>query len=425
MLTLSKWTFLLLVFSLPLVRPFNLTLFDLQVPYTDLIFLVSLVFWIIALVRRKTTLRIDRAYIFVGLYALAFTISTYLSVEPKLSFFKLLGEYYLFGLSFLALNLVQDLQFTKRDVIAWLVGAGLTFLASFAGFILFYMGYTDSDSNYFLSHLGSLPAGNYPRIHALFANANMLCNFLNVGILLALLAERLGWIRRSIVILLIAGISFAALFSISPGLGGIALSVGLWFFVVGSNKWFAKPMFACGLILAVAAFAVTLISPDTSNTAQEIPLPLIEKKFEPSVRALVWEDTIQTVRQYPWFGKGTGTNVADVRYEVLSGMQQWLGDAHNMWLNVLGQTGLFGLAAFILMLGYFLKRCSFTFRDDNEWHYVRVALSCAFVGAFLYQGIAGSFEDARHLWVLVGLLAASSVSANGSKSDISPASKTL
>jgi putative inorganic carbon (hco3(-)) transporter len=38
---------------------------------------------------------------------------------------------------------------------------------------------------------------------------------------------------------------------------------------------------------------------------------------------------------------------------------------------------------------------------------VPVALGIAFLGAFAYQGLGGSFEDARHLWLLFGLLIAS------------------
>ena len=419
MLTLSRWSFLLLVVSLPLVRPFNLILFDLVVPYTDLIFLVSFAFWVIALVRRETSVRTDRLFIFVGLYALAFTVSTIFSTEPKTSFFKLLGEYYLFALCFLTFNLVRDEQFLRRVVIAWLVGSGLTALASIGGFTLFYLGFKNAgDNNYFLSHFGSLPAGNYPRIHALFANANMLCNFLNVSVILALLAERLGWLRRSLAITLLSGIMFAALFSISPGLGGIALSIGLWFWIVGRTTWHGRAALVGGIMLATAAFASTLVSPDTSNTTQEIPVPFVEKKLEPSVRVLIWEDVLTNARQDPWFGRGTGLDVANVNYVTLSGQQQALGDAHNMWLNVLGQTGLFGLATLMLMLVYFVKRSRFQITNGGDAQYIHVALSCAFVGAFLYQGLSGSFEDARHLWVLIGMFAAISADpANGSKSD--------
>lgn len=422
MLTLAKWSFLLLVVSLPLVRPFNFSIFDLQVPYTDLIFLVSAAFWIVAVIKRETSVKTDRSFFFIGLYAIAFTVSTLISVDPATSFFKLLGEYYLFSLCFLTFNLVQDSKFLKRVVTAWLAGTAITIFASVMGFVLFYLGLKNAGNNYFLSHFGSLPAGDYPRIHALFANANMLCNFLNVSIMFALLAARLGWLSRVFTTIFVAGLMFAAFFSISPGLGGIALSVGLWYLATGSRSRIAKPVFVCGMVLAVAAFASTLISPDTDNTAQEVPLPFIERKFEPSVRVLVWQDTLKTVIQYPWFGKGTGIDVADVRYHVLSGMEQRLSDAHNMWLNVLGQTGLFGFTALMLMLGHFTTRCRFRINDGQ---YAQIAISCAFVGAFLYQGLNGSFEDARHLWVLLGLFTAITAKEfNASGNDISPASIT-
>jgi len=202
------------------------------------------------------------------------------------------------------------------------------------------------------------------------------------------------------------------------------LGVGLWFWVVGQKKLFARPALACGIVLAVAAFAATLVSPDTNNTTQEIRLPFIEMTIEPSVRVLVWQDTLRTVRQYPWFGKGTGMDVANTRYEVLSGMQQLLRDAHNSWLNVFGQTGILGLAVFMLMLGYSIKRCRFSITDGGDHQYIHIALSVAFVGAFLYQGLGASFEDARHLWVLVGLLGAISSVGSNAENDTLPESTT-
>ncbi|MGB2750461.1 MAG: O-antigen ligase family protein [Pyrinomonadaceae bacterium] len=421
-LKLSKYLFLLLVFSLPLVRPFNFTFFGLLVPYTDLIFLAAFGAWCVALIRREASLRIGRLFIFIGIYAAAFTLSTFLSVDPTASFYKLLGEYYLFGLCFLTFNLANERRFQKQIIFAWLAGTGVTAVASIAGFVLFYAGFKTNLDNYFLSHLGSLPEGDYPRIHALFANANMLCNYLNVSVVLILLAEHLGWIKKRTALILGAGTLFSALFSISPGLGGIALSVGLWFWAGGQKRWIARPALACGIILAVLAFAATLVSPDTNNTAQEIPLPFIEKKLEPSVRVLVWQDTARTVRQYPWFGKGTGMDVANTRYEVLSGMQQLLRDSHNMWLNILGQTGIFGLAAFLLLLGYLIKRCRFRIGDGGDGRYIHLALSTALVGAFLYQGLGGSFEDARHLWVLLGLLGAIGYAGTNAENDTLPAS---
>ena len=40
-LKIAKWLFLLLIIFVPLIRPFNVVIFGLQVPYTDFIFLAS------------------------------------------------------------------------------------------------------------------------------------------------------------------------------------------------------------------------------------------------------------------------------------------------------------------------------------------------------------------------------------------------
>jgi hypothetical protein len=262
--------------------------------------------------------------------------------------------------------------------------------------------------NYFLSHFGSLPAGNYPRIHALFANANMMTNFLNVSLMLTVLAEKTRWLPKIWARMLHAGIWFAAFFTFSPGLGGLFLSLGIWIWIVfkKSRKLFlGKSALAAALVFAFLFFGSALISPDTANTARGFSMPFSEKIFEPSVRVLVWENALRNFTEFPFVGRGTGTNTAQLRYQTLSGTNQILLDAHNVWLNVLGQIGLFGFAAFALLNFYFITNCRFNFDELNEANLIHFALSCALVGAFLYQGLGGSFEDARHLWILFGMFA--------------------
>ena len=404
---ICKWLFLLLIFSLPLIRPFNTVIFGLLVPYTDFIFLFVFAFWLAALIRGETVFRRDKFYIFIALYGLALIISTIFSTQPERSFFKLLGEFYLFALAVLTFNLVQDKTFYKQITFAWLSGTALTILATAAGFGLFYLGYKTQAENYFLSHFGSLPAGNYPRIHALFANANMMCNFLNVSIILALLAEKAGWLKKIWARILQFGILFAAFFTFSAGLGGMVLSAGIWFWALYSqNKksLFAKFALFSAIILAGFVFGSTLISPDTSNTTREFFVPFSDKKVEASVRVRVWENAFEKFQEFPVIGRGTGTNTASLQYRTLSGDNQILLDAHNVWLNVLGQAGLLGLIAFLTLNLFLMNNCRFKFEEINEPNLIQLALSCAVVGAFFYQGLSGSFEDARHLWILFGLL---------------------
>jgi len=107
------------------------------------------------------------------------------------------------------------------------------------------------------------------------------------------------------------------------------------------------------------------------------------------VRVLVWKNVIERTAPDLLLGRGTGATTADLAYTQLSGERQVLADAHNMYLNVLGQAGLIGLAAFVIMVFALTRRCRLKTKDA-----FLLTTSCAFAGAFLYQGLTGSFEDA-------------------------------
>jgi len=63
------------------------------------------------------------------------------------------------------------------------------------------------------------------------------------------------------------------------------------------------------------------------------------------------------------------------------------------------------MAAFLTIVLY-LFRNGDRYCEDDANVLIRRGLRAAFIGAFLYQSLTGSFEDARHIWVLIGLMAA-------------------
>jgi O-antigen ligase len=71
-------------------------------------------------------------------------------------------------------------------------------------------------------------------------------------------------------------------------------------------------------------------------------------------------------------------------------------EAHDVALSVLGQTGLVGLVAFAAFVVLALRGVSSA----------RPALFAALVGTLVYHGLFAALEDARHLWVLPGMVAA-------------------
>ena len=406
--SLIEWLFFALIVSLPLVKPFSLPLFSTVIPVTDFIFAITFVVWLFALASGKTHLRPSRFYLYLFLYAAAMTISTVFSDDFGRSAVKLAGEFYLLSLAILTFNVVRSLKDFRQVARGWSVGTILTIAASIAGFVLYYAGYKTTADNFALFQYGTIPAGNFPRLQAFFLNANMTCNYLTVSLLLILIAEHLGWLNKTLSRVTKAGIWLAAFFTFSPGFGGMLLAQGFWNWAKYRktvHRRFAAGWLAIGIFAAILFFAATVIHPDTENTDQDFRLPVINYTIEPASRVLVWRQAIGTAAENPLFGKGLNAEAASVFYTTLSNEPHYLSDAHNTFLSVTVQNGTIGLAAFALLLVYLFK-CFLPlgFAEDRRI-IVKTGLGIAFISAFLYQGLAGSYEDTRHLWVLIGLLA--------------------
>jgi len=198
----------------------------------------------------------------------------------------------------------------------------------------------------------------------------------------------------------------SATLTLSPGLGGLVLGLCLWLWA----DWRKDEPFRAKLALfggcagALAMCIATMISP--AQLAQEdISSAIARHHFQPSSRLLCWEAAVGTVRQYPLLGKGTGLPIECPPYLRADGEVEYLLDAHNSYLNIAALKGVFGLAGFLAIAAWLLLRAgrwSLASTDDV----IVTTLAIAFAQGFLYQGLSGSFEHTRHLWVLAGLLMA-------------------
>ncbi|HEX9963266.1 MAG TPA: O-antigen ligase family protein [Pyrinomonadaceae bacterium] len=403
-LRFAKISFLLLIFSLAFMQPF-VYVAGFRAVATDIIFLFTFAFWILALLTGQTRFRRHRFYRLLLFYFAAMLVSTVFSVNPRTSFVKLLGEIYLLSLPVLTFNLIENEKDLKRGLQVWLAATGFVVVTGILTVFLFYLQRENPLLDYTLFSYGSLPPGNYPRIHLTFLNANMLCNYLSVSLMFLLIFQKLGWINRKIFYFLLTGIFFCAAFTISPSLGGIALSLGVWLWLCfkKSKPLYARINLAGGVLAAVAFIFALTIAPSLHPTAPfYIDVPVIEKRVAPSARIMTWADSWKTFTENPLVGRGVGQDACDVRYFDLTERLQTLTDAHNVFLNVAAQTGVFGLLAIILIIFYITRKTFPLVFDETNRSVFRIGFGLAFISAFFYQGIGGSYEDARHLWVLIG-----------------------
>lgn len=404
-MTAARWLMLLYVGVLPIVRPLDTRILGIHIFATDLIFAGAFLFWLLAAVRRRPWF--DPKYLAAaGAFFFALLLSAIFSTEPQKSLLKLTGVFYLIAVSLVVADLIRDDGFLKKLAFAWVAGTVVTIAGSAMGLIGFYAGYKTMATNFFLFHSGSLPPGNYPRVVAFFENPNMTANYLTVAVKMAIGAYRSGWLPARIAMAIVLLVFGSAALTISPGIGGLIAGVGLWTALVRFKpQTRQRTLTLAGVASAALLLALsTAIAPVNRGSEHTVTIPVIEKQIEPSVRFLVWMNTIERGLEYPILGRGIGTDVARVFYQVPSGQKQLLRDAHQAWLNIFGQAGLLGLCAFVWLCIYLFSVCRFTIDEDSTRTVMLVACSCAFVGAFLYQNLFGSFEDARQLWVLIGML---------------------
>jgi O-antigen ligase len=350
-------------------------------------------------------------------YFAAMLTSTFFSVDVKASFIKLLAEMYLIGLAVLAFNLIDDENDLKQVAKAWLCGAIVPVVIALLTLLLFYAWPGHPLLEYTTYHYGAVPVGNYPRLSSTFVSASMFCNYLNVSLVILFIARERRWIGKAAFLIFSAAILICSVFTISAGLGGIFLSAGIWVWLVLRDK---KPVagrlagrlaLAGGIGIAVLFLALNFFALQNTQviggeTTYLYKVPGTAIQLQPSSRMLVWSDAIKTFSENPLTGKGLGQPVSNVVFQNTDGSHSLLTDAHNVFLSVAAQCGLAGLVTILALAGYILWAGFGSNLAINRGAIILKGLGIAFLSAFVYQGLTGSFEDARHLWVLIGIIPA-------------------
>lgn len=397
---------MLLVFSLAFIFPF-VNIFEQRIPLTDFIFIFVFIFWAIGILLKKVELKFHFFFVILAFYLIAIFISVNFSANPQSSFIKFLGEIYLVFLTVITFNFIDTLKDAKKLTLAWLSGTFFVLLIGLLTIFLFYCDHENSLLNIFLNHYGTVPVGNYPRIKATFFHSNMLSNYLSVSLLLTLAAGKSGWINTLFSKFLIGLILFISLFTFSPGLGGIALSLGIFFWLYYKSRekiLLSKFALFSGVFISIVFLCMLIFAMQKHPTAPfEIQLPVIEKVIYPSSRVMVWSATFDTFNNNFWNGIGLGEDVCRVRYLNPSGVLEDLRDGHNTLLNVSAQAGILGLISILIMILYLLNKILKFKNMNSKSGFLYNCCGIAILSAFVYQGLGGSFEETRHIWVLFGM----------------------
>lgn len=410
LLNAASGAFLLLLALLPWMK-WGVTIHGLKAFPTDLLFLVTIVLWVTALAAGQARLHLHPSFLLLAAYFTAMAVSGAMSVDRSVSAFKLLTQVYLLLLPVLAFNLVRSEADLRRAFAWWLTPAVAVGAYGVATLLLFPFFGWHSFLSEPLHHFGTLPPGPYPRIELTFEFPAMLANFLGVSLMLLLLANSFGWIGPRTAVAAATAMLLSAFFALTPGFGGILvmLAAWLWYRERQQRPRLALLALAGSVGLTVLEVLVAAVAPVIYPTAPYlIHVPGVSVPFAPGIRLLAWVSAANNFLDSPLFGHGIGVDAARVLYQAPEYNESgYVTDAHNFILSIAAQCGILGLAALSVLVWYVVRQARGAARARQEKPLL-FGLSIAWLSGFVIEGLVGSFEDARHLWILFGLIAAAS-----------------
>jgi hypothetical protein len=408
--------------SLPIARPVVFKVGPSGVQLADLI-LVAV--WLIA-IGRALTGHIKPRFGAIFYLPVAYLATQLLSlvVAHKLGFVAVLklGAYAeMVLLPWLLSHVVKDAADVRYLVRAVAIGALLAVGIGLVGFGAFYVHRPLGDA--MMCGWGGIKAGNYPRLCAPFNNPNLYLNYLTTTcpLLIVALADRLAFSRGVSAFgawALLGAMGFVALFTLSAGVGGFAIAGAGGIVAWRRYRGHVRGLFdvALGSFAALLAvfFLSTMVATLQPHGEGHFSVGHYDVKLMDGMRPPIWKGT--RLRENWVTGVGYGEPPAitsdprsftppDRLKDIVGPVTPHAMDAHDVALSVLGQSGVLGFAAFVAAL-FALVRGPLTQKPAPraaEQRLLRAAVAWSFLGALVYHGLVGSFEEARHLWITLGL----------------------
>lgn len=137
-------------------------------------------------------------------------------------------------------------------------------------------------------------------------------------------------------------------------------------------------------------------------------------QFQGDVRPAIWEGTLGMIAQRPWLGWGKGAFF--IFYPEYRIQDYWLTKsptdltvhAHNEFLQILAETGIIGLAVFLLLISIVIR---FSIKEIDRikgtQRYLLLGLTCGIIGLLAHNLVCNNLQmpsSAVFLWFTIGLV---------------------
>jgi O-antigen ligase len=217
-----------------------------------------------------------------------------------------------------------------------------------------------------------------------------------LAIVAGLLASwsRGGWLG------MLAGVGVVIVFRsrLAALLSGLALLLLLTGLLLGSFRPDAVPEPVMARMQEIPAFL---------GMTDILSQPVTDENFAVIERLAHWVAAIRMWEMAPWFGVGPGNYATVYPLVRLPRWEDALGHAHNVYLNVLGETGLVGLTAYLALWIGVVVWLWRRFRRFPHGSYAG-ALALGVLGSIAHLSVHNGFDNlyVQGIYILVALLLA-------------------
>ncbi|MBN2260718.1 MAG: O-antigen ligase family protein [Clostridiales bacterium] len=362
--------------------------------YIAVVQLISFFLYILEKIRINEEIKLNKLDYAMGAFYLILILATAFSETLGLSIIMLL--YYTAGLT---MYWIISKEFTKKDFII----LGLLFLAS--SVIVSFIGikqYISGD----LGHVSWLDAKANPNIKAraysVFNNPNVLGEYLLVVLMInAALVVTSKKILRGIILLVPFMINvLALLLTFSRGAwGGFALAV-LLFIIVFDKRWLP--------LVAILGMLSLFVLPDVF-VDRILTIFISSGDSSTDYRFYIWSGAKNILKDYWLFGTGLGYGSFSKVYSLYRMGEIYAAHSHNVFYEILLETGVFGMLTFVYMLmKSFVLGINQIINSHNNFERIIIITGIASLsGLFLHGMVENTLFDIRIvtlIWVLFGFI---------------------
>ncbi len=398
--------FLVLIFTLPLMKFPQISILNYKVQLSD--FIAFFLFLITGLIWWKRKQFPALGYWLAGVSViLPMLLALCFSHNFLKASFEIIIQLYLIFIFIISVYLLESkVVYYEKIFLVWAFSGVLVIICGLLGIVFYYAGF---EKNLFIAGYGlDLPSGHYPRISSTLLSAAYLAHYLIPSFFIFYFWAKKSQKYRALWIILLILLFIVDFFSLERSFFLCFVAFGFWKAHSAKNRLRKAFSLIFSSFLLIFVLFSCFYSPKFSHFVQALKGKEIEPKFifffNPTPRQIIWKSALEQIRNNPFWGRGldkcaTGPlkiGNCKIHCNFPEGV-----DGHNIFLNLWSTRGILGLISYLFFLGWIIKRSAkFSLKPSAP---LELQLMFWAVVGMLLASLFLDIEDFRHFYICLGI----------------------